>query len=139
MSKWNKRLAAMEKLLADIEVHRRGMDDPAAPIKWGSGAPGLMEIFLAMPKRIGRTDDNELKLKFLFVMYLALALFFDHLKKNPNCRRILDPQKVLELVGIAQRYAPKWKEFAAFYKTHAFTDGKLDREKLKELGCPILV
>ena len=137
--KFEKRLAAMEKLLADIEAHERELNRPNAPIRWGGGAPGAMDIFLSMPKRIAKTEDPYLRLKYLVVMRLALAFFFEHLKKNPGCRRTLDPQKVLELVGIAQKYAPSFREFAEFYKTHGFTDGKPDKAKLEKLGCPILV
>lgn len=139
MSGIEKRLVAVKKLLSDIQSHRREMNRSDAPVRLGEGAPGMMDLFLDTHKRFGRTEDPDLRLKHLFVMQLALALFFDHLKKNPNCRRILDQQKVTELVGIANRYVPKWKEFAEFYKTHGFTDGKPDKTKLKELGCPILV
>jgi hypothetical protein len=47
--------------------------------------------------------------------------------------------KVLELVGVANRFAPKFKLLSEWYRTYGFTDGKPDRAKLKEIGCPILV
>jgi hypothetical protein len=137
--KFEKRLAAMLKQIADIEAHELATNGPTAPIRWGGGAPGMMDLFLSMPKRIAKTDDNELRLRYLVVMRLALAFFFDHLKKSPDSRRLLEQQKVAELVGIAQRYAPKFKEFAEFYKTHCLNDGKPDRAKMKESKCPILV
>lgn len=139
--KFDKRLAQLEKLLRDIEAREHEVNGPTAPIRWGGGVLGMMDLFLVSHNRFTKTEDNDLRLKLLIVMRLALAFFFRHLKEDPNCRQLLklNPQKVLEFVGLANRYAPKFKEFAEFYKTHGFTDGKPDKAKLKELGCPILV
>lgn len=137
--KSEKRLAAMEKLLADIEAHERSTNGRSAPIRWGGEAPGAMDLFLSMPKRISQTEDNHLGQRYLVVMRLALAFFLEQLKRDPGLRSTLDEGKILELVGVANRFAPKFKMISEWYRTHGFTDGKPDRAKLKEIGCPIQV
>lgn len=137
--KYDKRIAALEKMLADIEAHELSMNGPSAPIRWGGGAPGAMDLFLSMPKRISQTEDNHLRQKYLVVMRLALAYFLEQLKRYPGIQSTLDAGKVLELVGVAIRFAPKFKLLSDWYRTYGFTDGKPDRQKLKDIGCPILV
>lgn len=138
-SKFEKRLAALEQKLAEIEAHERSANSPDAKISWAGGAPGMIDLFLKMPKRMSQTEDNDLRLKYLVVMWLAEARFFHLLKADPGIRRTLDEGKVLEFVGVAKRFAPKFKELGAWYRAHGSTDGKPDRAKLKEMGCPIFV
>ena len=138
-NKYEKRLAALEKLLAEVEAHERSVNGPAAPIRWGGGAPGAMDLFLSMPKRISQTEDIKLRQKYMVVMRLALAYFLDHVKKNPAMLGIVDRGKLLELVGVANRWAPKFKLLGEWYRANGFTNGKPDRAKLKEMGCPVLV
>ena len=141
-SKYEKRLAALEKLLAEVEAHEQSLNGPAAPIRWGGGAPGMMDLFLSCPKRINQTEDVHLRVKYMGVMWLALSFFFHHLKQHPNMLQILDKGKLLELVGVAKRWDPKFKLLAEWYRANGFTDGKPDKAKLKrmkEMGCPVLV
>ncbi len=138
-NKYEKRLAALEKLLAEVEAHERSVNGPAAPIRWGGGAPGAMDLFLSMPKRISQTEDIKLRQKYMVVMRLALAYFLDHVKKNPATIKILDRGKLLELVGVANRWAKHFKLLGEWYRANGFTNGKPDRAKLREIGCPVLV
>ena len=137
-SKYEKRLAALEQKLAEIEVHEQSVNGPDAPIRWGGGAPGMMDLFLSMPKRINQTEDVQLRHKYLVVMLLALSFFRRDLKRNPNMLRIVDKEKLLELAEVSKQWHPKFKLLGEWYRANGFTDGKPDRAKLKEMGCPVL-
>jgi hypothetical protein len=139
MSKFEKRLAAIEKLLREIEEKERELDSPSAPIHWGGGLPGIVDLFLSMPRRMKRTEDSGLRMRYLVAMRVALAHFFSLVKKNPGCLKTIDKSQLLELVGVAGQYRPKFQLLAEWYRANGFTDGKPDREKLRKLDVPILV
>ena len=101
MSKFEKRLAAIEKLLREIEEKERELDSPSAPIHWGGGLPGIVDLFLSMPRRMKRTEDSGLRMRYLVAMRVALAHFFSLVKKNPGCLKTIDKSQLLELVGVA--------------------------------------
>ena len=69
-------------------------------------------------------------------MRVALVHFFSLAKKNPDCLKTIDKGRLLELVGVADRYRPTFQFLAEWYKTHGFTGGKPDREKLRKLDVP---
>jgi hypothetical protein len=138
-NKFEKRLAAMEKLLSEIEAKERELNSPLAPFRWGGGLPGVVDLFLSLPGRMKRTEDGGLRMRYLVAMRVALAHFFSLVKKNPDCLKAIDEGQLLELVGVAERYKPKFKLLADWYRANGFTDGKPDRAKLRKLDVPILV
>ena len=138
-NKYEKRLAALEKLLREIEAKEQELNSPAAPIRWGVGVIGICDLFLSLPHRMKRTEDGGLRMRYLVAMRVALAHFFSLVEKNPDCLKTIDKGALLELVGVADRYRPNFQFLAEWYKTHGFTDGKPDRQKLRKLDVPILV
>lgn len=113
MSDDRKKLAALEKMLSEIEAYERQIHRAVTPVSWGRGATTFMEIFLSLTKRIGHQMNTEFHVKSMIAMRLTLWFFFDHLRNNPGSRRTLDPGSVLELVGVARRWAPKFKLLAS--------------------------
>ena len=113
-----KKMAALQKMLSEIEAYERQIHRPTAPVCWGRGATTFMEIFLSFPKRIRHQADTEFRVKSMIAMRLTLWFFFDHLRNNPASRRTLDPGSVLELAGVASRWADKFKLLASYLRAN---------------------